>query len=295
MRLKSNLYKDNYGNIFFSKTIQGERIVLPTHTKNPSTANKLHSVLEYHALKQFYDPKPKIIHISFTKLVTRFLNEKHDWTPKTRETYEYVLKTYAKTTCLPENKATADGFKRRVNVVLNWGKKNGYSTDIRKFTLGKTVPRHRVFHAKELDIILSKFKNKEFQRFVRFAYYTGARRGEVNSLDKVQILSDRLQVFGKTGERYIKLNDQAKEVLLKQKSLWRYKPEYISKMFKKNCRRLSIENARFHDLRRTFGFNLIKKGMPIFQVSKLLGHTSVITTEQHYAPILIGDIQNFKL
>ena len=40
MRLKSNLYKDNYGNIFFSKTIQGERIVLPTHTKNPSTANK---------------------------------------------------------------------------------------------------------------------------------------------------------------------------------------------------------------------------------------------------------------
>ena len=45
MRLKSNLYKDNYGNIFFSKTIQGERIVLPTHTKNPSTANKLHAVL----------------------------------------------------------------------------------------------------------------------------------------------------------------------------------------------------------------------------------------------------------
>ena len=30
MRLKSNLYKDNYGNIFFFKTIQGERIVLPT-------------------------------------------------------------------------------------------------------------------------------------------------------------------------------------------------------------------------------------------------------------------------
>ena len=46
MRLKSNLYKDNYGNIFFSKTIQGERIVLPTHTKNPSTANKLHAVLK---------------------------------------------------------------------------------------------------------------------------------------------------------------------------------------------------------------------------------------------------------
>ena len=57
MRLKSNLYKDNYGNIFFSKTIQGKRIVLPARTKNPNTANKLHSLLEYHALKQFYEPK----------------------------------------------------------------------------------------------------------------------------------------------------------------------------------------------------------------------------------------------
>ena len=72
MRLKSNLYKDNYGNIFFSKTIQGERIVLPTHTKNPGTANKLHAVLEYHALKQFYDPKLKIKHIRFSQLGKNF-------------------------------------------------------------------------------------------------------------------------------------------------------------------------------------------------------------------------------
>ena len=63
---------------------------------------------------------------------------------------------------MPKNKATADGFKRRVNVVLNWGEKNGYSTDIKKFKLGKTVPRHRVFNAKELDMILNKFENKDF-------------------------------------------------------------------------------------------------------------------------------------
>ena len=196
---------------------------------------------------------------------------------------------------MPENRATADGFKRRVNVVLNWGKKHGYSTDIKKFTLGKTVPRHRVFNAKELDIILSKFKNRDFQRFVQFAYYTGARRGEIHHLKEDQIMGNRMQVFGKSGERYVKLNEQSKKVLLMQKSLWAYKADYISKSFKNNCRKLDIKNARFHDLRRTFGFNLIRNGMPIFQVSKLLGHTSVTTTEQHYAPILIGDIENFAL
>ena len=187
MGLKSNLYKDNYGNIFFSKTIQGKRIVLPTHTKNPVTANKLHAVLEYHALKQYYEPVPKIKHIRFSQLVKKFLSETHDWTDKTRETYKYILNAYARNPLLPENKATADGFKRRVNVVLNWGKKNGYSTDIKKFALGKTVPRHRVFNAKELDMILNKCKDESFQRFVQFAYYTGARRGEINELKDFMI------------------------------------------------------------------------------------------------------------
>ena len=293
MRLKSNLYKDNYGNIFFSKTIQGERIVLPTHTKNPVTANKLHAVLEYHALKQYYEPAPKLKHIGFSQLVKKFLSAKHDWTDKTRETYEYILNTYARNPVLPENKATADGFKRRVNVVLNWGKKHGYSTDTKKFILGKTVPRHRVFHAKELDMILNRFDNRDFQRFVQFAYYTGARRGEIHQLKSDQIIDSRMQVFGKTGERFIKLNEQAKKVLEQQGPLWQYKTDFISKTFKKNCRRLGIANARFHDLRRTFGLNLIKNGMPIFQVSKLMGHSTVKTTEQHYAPLLIDDIEDF--
>ena len=44
------------------------------------------------------------------------------------------------------------------------------------------MPRHRVFHAKELDIILNEFKNRDFQRFVQFAYYAGARRGEIHQL-----------------------------------------------------------------------------------------------------------------
>jgi len=46
MSLKSNLYKDTYGNIFYAKMIQGERIVLPAHTKNSSIANKIHPILE---------------------------------------------------------------------------------------------------------------------------------------------------------------------------------------------------------------------------------------------------------
>ena len=65
--------------------------------------------------------------------------------------------------------------------------------------------------------------------------------------------------------------------------------------FKKEVRRLKIKDARFHDLRRTFGLNLIKQGMSIYKVSKLLGHKSVRTTERHYAPLLATEIDDFVL
>ena len=74
-----------------------------------------------------------------------------------------------------------------------------------------------------------------------------------------------------------------------------YNKDYVSHKFKKEIRRLGIRNGRFHDLRRTFGLNLIKQGMSIYKVSKLLGHKSVKTTEQHYAPLLTSEIEDFEL
>lgn len=39
-----------------------------------------------------------------------------------------------------------------------------------------------------------------------------------------------------------------------------------------------------HQLRDTFAVGLLEKGVPLEEVSKLLGHTSIKTTEKHYAP-----------
>ena len=109
------------------------------------------------------------------------------------------------------------------------------------------------------------------------------------------VLEDSLVVRGKSGCRMVKLNGQAKELIHSQDELWNYTKDYVSHKFKKEVRRLGIKNARFHDLRRTFGLNLIKQGMSIYKVSKLLGHKSVRTTEQHYAPLLTVEIEDFKL
>jgi integrase len=47
----------------------------------------------------------------------------------------------------------------------------------------------------------------------------------------------------------------------------------------------SLSGITFRVLRATFGSKLAQKGVPILEVSRLMGHSSVTITEQHYAAL----------
>lgn len=47
----------------------------------------------------------------------------------------------------------------------------------------------------------------------------------------------------------------------------------------------SLAGTTFRVLRATFGSKLVQKGVPILEVSRLMGHSSVTITEQHYAAL----------
>jgi site-specific recombinase XerD len=49
-------------------------------------------------------------------------------------------------------------------------------------------------------------------------------------------------------------------------------------------RAAGMPNGHPHQLRDTFAVALLSAGVPVEEVSKLLGHTSIKTTEKHYAP-----------
>ncbi len=183
---------------------------------------------------------------------------------------------------------------RCLNRCYKWGYEEGLIDKAKNFKGGNDFEaRTRVFNADELSLILNDIQPYEFQLFVRFAYYTGTRQGEIRCLNNDNIKN--AFVFGKSGKRQIKITTQAQRVLDEVGELWNYSKNYICLKFKENMERLEIQDARFHDLRRTFGYNLIKQGMPIYQVSKLLGHASVTTTEKHYAPLLATDVEEFVL
>lgn len=57
---------------------------------------------------------------------------------------------------------------------------------------------------------------------------------------------------------------------------------YIAPVFKE-AKVFSEGNMLSHRLRDTFAVDLLEKGVPMEEVSRLLGHTSIRTTEKHYA------------
>jgi len=55
----------------------------------------------------------------------------------------------------------------------------------------------------------------------------------------------------------------------------------VRRSFTTACRRAGIEDFHIHDLRHTFASWLVMNGVPLFEVSKLLRHSSIQMTERY--------------
>ena len=291
----ASLYKN--GNYYYiSINFEGKRTVKSLGTKDKKVAKALKPFVETSILQELTGFKESSLDLSFAELVSRFLKASHPWAPATYEMNRYILTAHLGGKPLPTNPTSRAIHIRHINQCWNWGLKNKLIKKVH-LILGDTKgeSRDRVYTECELNLMFTSIKDNSFNAFVRFAYYTGARSGEIRSLSRDNVLENSLVARGKSGRRIIKLNGQAKEIIHKQDVLWNYSKDFVCHKFKKEIRKLGIKNGRFHDLRRTFGLNLIKQGMSIYKVSKLLGHKSVRTTEQHYAPLLTVEIEDFEL
>ena len=294
----ASFYRKPSGIYYLAVTFQHKRIIRSLGTRSYETAKKLTPQIEKQILSELINGKEsrRGEHLSFPALVNRYLTyNNHDWANSTLDRYKTLLGNYI-SNGMPDNPTTKSMTIRVINSCNNWGYKHGLiAKPVRMEGGSRWDTRNRVYTDSELRIIFDEVRDEQFNSFVRFAYYTGARRGEIRSISRENVLEGSLVVRGKTGRRYVKLNTQAQVILQQQMPLWLYKKDYVTHKFKKEVRRLGIKNAYFHDLRRTFGLNLIKQGMSIYKVSKLLGHASVRTTEQHYAPLLRLKTLNYKL
>ena len=291
----ATLYK-NRDVWYITASYENQRLTRSLRTKDRQVAKKLKPIVELELLKELTGSNPRKRNLTFNEIAGKYLSAKHNRAPRTRELNSQILRAHISGKPLPPHPTTKAIHTRVINICWNWGLKQGLITKAHKLegdTKGES--RSRVLSDSELNTLLDKIRDNRFNLFVRFAYYTGARSGEIRSISRENIFSNHIVAYGKSGKRLIKLNHQAQEILEGLDDLWDYTKDFVSHKFKKEARKLGIPDIRFHDLRRTFGYNLIRQGRPIYEVSKLLGHSSVTTTECHYAPLLTTEIDDFVL
>ncbi len=145
---------------------------------------------------------------------------------------------------------------------------------------------------------------------VTLALYTGMRRGEILALqwDSVDFSSGFITVKcsyckaskivrnqTKTAKiRRIPISSSLLGFLIQLKKLTGSSgyvvpgchPDSFLKMFRRMSREAGIKEIRFHDLRHTFASNFLMGGGNIYDLQKLLGHSTVQVTERytHFIP-----------
>ena len=132
-------------------------------------------------------------------------------------------------------------------------------------------------------------------RFVVFLLNTGCRRNEALGMTWDDIDLRRKQVvvrstIGKMGKRRTIPINEALMALFNEwpephvdKLFPKFSPNQITMAFRRLREAAGLpQGISIHSLRATFACHLIEKGVDIYTVSKLLGHSSVKVTERHY-------------
>ena len=157
------------------------------------------------------------------------------------------------------------------------------------------------FSDTELEQMRDNIDSKKEKALFEFLLSTGCRISEVTRLNISDINFDTGEciVFGKGAkERKVYINDKTlyhlKEYLKKRKdeeqALFlnkhgtRLQKGSAEAMLHKIGNRANVSNVHPHRFRRTFATNLVKRGVPIEHVQKLMGHTTLDMT-MHYCTI----------
>ncbi|WP_432772702.1 tyrosine-type recombinase/integrase [Francisella salimarina] len=148
---------------------------------------------------------------------------------------------------------------------------------------------------------LTKLKSITAQNIIKIAYYTGMRKGEILSLSFDDIDYQTNQITLKSSNtksnktRSIPIHTEVMNIiksidresgLLFISEVTGKKFDNIDRSWKQLMKLSEIENFRFHDLRHNFCSMLVMKGVPIYTVAQLAGHSDVKTTQiyAHLSP-----------
>jgi site-specific recombinase XerD len=208
-------------------------------------------------------------------------------------------------------KTTANILFRSVKTVLNYGVLNSFLEknpflSCKQLAIPQTAP---IFlSATQLKQLLISLKDLTIRDLFLLAALTGMRLGEIINLTwnsicftkKTITVTNTISHLTKNGKsRIIPMHIEIEQMLRERKNASMseyvftdrnnhpYLIGFVSFKFKKCIRRLGFdENLHFHSLRHGFASLLVQEGVSLYEVQKLLGHSSPIVTQiySHLVP-----------
>ena len=160
----------------------------------------------------------------------------------------------------------------------------------------------RFLTIEEETALIDVIDSADFKDLIVAYLHSGARKEELLpkrfTWDCVDFEKQTIRITGKRDKtRTVPMTDTLYKILVRRQSEtdrefpFDFNYQNILKKLQIYYEKAGIKNADVHTLRRTFGSRLVQKGVPIFTVSKLLGHSSVVITEKHYVSLLNSDLE----
>lgn len=195
---------------------------------------------------------------------------------------------------------TVNHYHAALKAIINWAKKKrmyfgenpAWGVEMAKVEKARVrflTPEEE----KRLTPIVAK--NSRLWPYYVLGLHTGMRLGEISAIrvrDIIRYPSPMIFIpNSKTRRsRYVPLSGLAAQIVAdrlegKQEEtrlLDAVHKTTASEWFNESCKEAQVSDFTFHCLRHTFASFMLSKGVPIYKVSKMLGHSTVVTTEQHY-------------
>jgi integrase len=191
---------------------------------------------------------------------------------------------------------SVNSYLRHIKAALTYALDSGYidkKQKIKMVPVGMTLPH--VLSPNQIQALLAEAKEIDIElwRYFMVCLWTGARRSEVLGLtwQAIDLNNRQCRVIGKgKRERIVPLMQPLIEILEPiKKDMGRvftqeHADTYTHK-FKKIAIACGITGNHLHDLRHTAATFMLKNGIPLSVVQKILGHSQISTT-QIYATVL---------
>jgi len=211
------------------------------------------------------------------------------------------------------SKVTVSIYRRAIVSMYNWALEMKYiekKLKVKRIVVPEADPAN-YFEESEIKQILNALSDKgQLFKLVFLALETGGRISELINLEwaRIDLKHGSLSFIGRLAKtkktRTVPLRKEAVEEI----STWEKIGKYVisksdrdavywsdhgtpSGKFRQILLNLNLYKTEkgkrsFHTLRDTYATHLLMKNVPMYIVSQLLGHESIITTEKHYAHLI---------